>query len=125
MESWHNVAKDAFPKVLRNPTDALMEKHFPMWMKDETYNRSSKQINPAFGMGRSTDAYFVVDYMQTPGSHLEVDGAPYLVGDPFKMGTRTVARSTSGVEAPQQLGRNSRKQSGMDTSCESAKISLP
>eukprot|EP00873_Tetraselmis_striata_P013667 jgi/Tetstr1/433931/TSEL_023108.t1 len=36
MEGWHNAAKNAFPKGLRNPTDSLMEKHFPKWLEDET-----------------------------------------------------------------------------------------
>eukprot|EP00873_Tetraselmis_striata_P017698 jgi/Tetstr1/437962/TSEL_026592.t1 len=90
MEGWHNAAKNAFPKGLRNPTDSLMEKHFPKWLENETYKRSSKHINPAFGMELSTDVHFAVDYLQAPGSHVEVDGALYLVGDPFKIGTRSV-----------------------------------
>eukprot|EP00873_Tetraselmis_striata_P008834 jgi/Tetstr1/429098/TSEL_019061.t1 len=84
--------KNAFPKGLRNPTDSLMEKHFPKWLEDETYKRSCKYINPAFGMELSTDVHFAVDYLQAPGSHLEVDGALYLAGDPFKIGTRNVTR---------------------------------
>eukprot|EP00873_Tetraselmis_striata_P044141 jgi/Tetstr1/464405/TSEL_009198.t1 len=92
MEGWHNAAKNAFPKGLRNPTDSLMEKHFPKWLEDETYKRSSKHINPAFGMELSTDVHFAVDYLHAPGSHMEVDGALYLVGDPFKIGTRSVTR---------------------------------
>eukprot|EP00873_Tetraselmis_striata_P009163 jgi/Tetstr1/429427/TSEL_019337.t1 len=91
MEGWHNAAKNAFPKGLRNPTDSLMEKHFPKWLKDDTYKRSNKYINPAFGMELSTDVHFAVDYLQAPGSHLEIDGALYLVGDDlFKIGTRSV-----------------------------------
>eukprot|EP00873_Tetraselmis_striata_P046014 jgi/Tetstr1/466278/TSEL_000958.t1 len=43
-------------------------------------------------MELSTDVHFAVDYLQAPGSHLEVDGALYLVGDPFKIGTRSVTR---------------------------------
>eukprot|EP00873_Tetraselmis_striata_P003428 jgi/Tetstr1/423692/TSEL_014326.t1 len=84
MEEWHNAAKNAFPKGLRNPTDSLMEKHFPKWLEDETYKRSIKYINRAFGMELSTDVHFAVDYLHAPGSHMEVDMALYLVGDPFK-----------------------------------------
>eukprot|EP00873_Tetraselmis_striata_P025865 jgi/Tetstr1/446129/TSEL_033729.t1 len=44
---------------LRNPTDSLMEKHFPnKWFEDETYKRRSKYINPAFGMELSMDVLF-------------------------------------------------------------------
>eukprot|EP00873_Tetraselmis_striata_P040041 jgi/Tetstr1/460305/TSEL_005605.t1 len=91
-EGWHNAAKNAFPKGLRNPTDSLMEKHFPKWLEDETSKRSTKHINHAFSMELSTDIHFAVDYLQAPGSHMEVDGALYLVGDPFKIGTRSVTR---------------------------------
>eukprot|EP00873_Tetraselmis_striata_P024092 jgi/Tetstr1/444356/TSEL_032247.t1 len=92
MEGWHNAAKNAFPKGLRNPTDSLMEKHFPKWLEDETYKRGRKSINPAFRMEHSTDVHFAVDYLQAAGSHMEVDEALYVVGDPFKIGTRSVTR---------------------------------
>eukprot|EP00873_Tetraselmis_striata_P027766 jgi/Tetstr1/448030/TSEL_035331.t1 len=92
MEGWHNAAKSAFPKGLRNPTDSLMEKHFPKWLEDETYKRGSKSINPAFRMELSTDVHLAVDYLQAAGSHMEVDEALYVVGDPFKIGTRSVTR---------------------------------
>eukprot|EP00873_Tetraselmis_striata_P041652 jgi/Tetstr1/461916/TSEL_006994.t1 len=90
MEGWHNAAKNVFPRGLRNPTDSLMENHFPMWLGDETYKRSIKYSNPAFGMELSKDVHSAVDYLQARGSHLEVDGALYLVGDPFKIGTSIV-----------------------------------
>eukprot|EP00873_Tetraselmis_striata_P017211 jgi/Tetstr1/437475/TSEL_026154.t1 len=61
MEGWHNAAKNAFPKGLRNLTDSLMEKHFPKWLEDETYKRGSKSINPAIRMELSTDVHFAVD----------------------------------------------------------------
>eukprot|EP00873_Tetraselmis_striata_P018911 jgi/Tetstr1/439175/TSEL_002995.t1 len=77
---------------LRNPTDSQMEKHFPKWLEDETYKRGSKSINPAFRMELSTDVHFAVDYLQAAGSHMEVDEALYVVGDPFKIGTRSVTR---------------------------------
>eukprot|EP00873_Tetraselmis_striata_P020183 jgi/Tetstr1/440447/TSEL_003067.t1 len=93
MEGWHNAAKNAFPKGLRNPTDSLMEKHFPKWLEDETYKRGTKSINPAFRMELSTDVHFAVDYLQAEGSHMEVDEALYVVGDPFKIGTRSVTRA--------------------------------
>eukprot|EP00873_Tetraselmis_striata_P036714 jgi/Tetstr1/456978/TSEL_043643.t1 len=92
MEGWHNAAKNAFPKGLRNSTDSLMEKHFPNWSEGETYKRSSKHINPAVGMELSIDVHFAVYYLQATGSHVEVDGALYIVGDPFKIATRSVTR---------------------------------
>eukprot|EP00873_Tetraselmis_striata_P034853 jgi/Tetstr1/455117/TSEL_041969.t1 len=92
MEGWHNAAKNAFPKGLRNPTDSLMEKHFPKWLEDETYKRGSKSINSAFRMELSTDVHFAIDYLHAAGSHMEVDEALYVVGDPFKIGNRSVTR---------------------------------
>eukprot|EP00873_Tetraselmis_striata_P029868 jgi/Tetstr1/450132/TSEL_037174.t1 len=55
MMDTHKNMYGSSPNGLRNPTDSLMEKHFLKWLEDETYMRSNKYINHAFGMELSTD----------------------------------------------------------------------
>eukprot|EP00873_Tetraselmis_striata_P011664 jgi/Tetstr1/431928/TSEL_021417.t1 len=61
LDAHHKKIYRSWPNGLRNPTDALMEKHLPKWLKDDTYKRNNKHISHAFGMELSTDVHFAVD----------------------------------------------------------------